>query len=339
MERRAALGKARGQWLAAAAAAILLGVAAGGIVLLRRHAAPEAQAVPSASAAVSAAPEVSLTGKVAASRTVDVAAPIEGTIESMDVEAGAEVFEGQLLARIRNQGIEAGRERAKEEQDRAQTRLNNLESTLIAARLEASRAAADAGRARDDFDRAEKLALREQMLFKSGATPRLKHDKAQTDWQTARQEYETLRARATVAEDRIEKYTRDLDAARRVLEEKTQEMEDADSDLLAGDLLSPVDGTVVATRARAGDEVTPAIENLIQIAVDLSQLLVVLEPEPPLLARIKPEMPVAIHIAEAGDESFAGTVKEIKDSQVIIEFASPNAAVKPGLTAQVRIRF
>ena len=36
-----------------------------------------------------------------------VSAPIEGTLEAVEVEVGAEVSEGQLLARIKNLGLEA----------------------------------------------------------------------------------------------------------------------------------------------------------------------------------------------------------------------------------------
>ena len=40
--------------------------------------------------------------------TINVAAPIEGTVGAFFADVGQEVFEGQLLARITNGGLETG---------------------------------------------------------------------------------------------------------------------------------------------------------------------------------------------------------------------------------------
>jgi len=77
---------------------------------------------------------------------------------------------------------------------------------------------------------------------------------------------------------------------------------------------------------------------MVQIAVDLTSLEVIVEPPPPILARIKAGQPATIRMAEQIGESLPGGVARIDGTQVIVQFLSPNAAIKPGLTAQVTIK-
>ena len=79
------------------------------------------------------------------------------------------------------------------------------------------------------------------------------------------------------------------------------------------------------------------MEDLFQIAVDLSELDVILEPEPRVLERIRPGQEAVVQIAELLS-GIPGKVREIKESRVFVEFTSPDPAVKPGMTVQVRIK-
>jgi hypothetical protein len=62
------------------------------------------------------------------------------------------------------------------------------------------------------------------------------------------------------------------------------------------------------------------------------------EPPPPQLQRIHAGQRAAIHIAEVPDQPISGAVREVKGSQVVVEFISPTPLIKPGLTAQVTIK-
>ncbi|MGH9672144.1 MAG: biotin/lipoyl-binding protein, partial [Bryobacteraceae bacterium] len=188
-------------WLAAL---VLIGVAVAGGVLIYRASLERQQAEAAAKPAPAPVPaaEVTIAGPIEAAQFINVAPPVEGAVDALEVEPGEEVFEGQLLARIRNQTLNTERDRAREDANRVQERVHSLDSAVIAARLEASRAAADAARARGESEQAERVALREQALMREGATPRLKHDKAQKEFQATRAEYEALRDKAKAAEER-----------------------------------------------------------------------------------------------------------------------------------------
>jgi multidrug resistance efflux pump len=86
-----------------------------------------------------------------------------------------------------------------------------------------------------------------------------------------------------------------------------------------------------------GETVNRAASDLFQIAVNLNQLVVVLSPDPKTLERIRPGVPASIQIAEA-PEGITATVREVKSGQVFVDFTSPSPALRPGLTAQVRLR-
>lgn len=328
----------RGKWLLISGAVILVAVAVGALSLLRREPVePVAPATLSQPPVAFTGSEVSLHGRIRAQQVVPVAVPVEGTIEAFFVEVGQEVYEGELLAQIRNTQIAAERDAATVELERARSRVDSLESRVIEVRLEASRARVDASRARDELERAEKVFLRQQLLHSEGATPRLTYEKSRKEFDAAKTEYLNLDELARLAEDRATDQLRNLDEARKALAERNREYEQIGDLLAAAQVYSPVDGLVVARRGQPGEVVRPEIEDLFQIAVNLALLEVVVEPEPPVLERIRPGQEAVVQVAETL-EAIQGKVKEVRGNEVIVEFTSPSPAVTPGLTAQVRIK-
>lgn len=327
----------RGKWLLAAGTLILLAIAAGALSLWLRSSPKPAAQLPAAPA-VFAGTEVTLTGKVRAQHLVLVGVPVDGTIDFLGPEPGQEVYEGELLARVKNQGLEASQQLAQAQFERAQTRVESLNSALIAARLEASRARSEASRAQSEWERAEKAYRRQQMLQKEGAARRLEFEKAQKEFQLAEDHYHALDELARQAEQRTDAVSKELDNARRLLADKQRELEEAGEDLAASEVHSPVNGIVVARSRQMGEEVTRSLKDLFRIAVDLSLLEVVVEPEPPVLARLRPGLAALVVMAELPGEGVAGQVRQVSPAETVIEFTSPSPAVVPGLTAQVRIQ-
>ncbi len=329
----------RGKWILFAGITILLAVAAGTLSVYRQGATRKAAPAPPPAPPLPAqtVSDVSLTGLVQAQRVVNVSAPIEGIVESFSADVGQDVFEGQLIAHVRSTRLDSAVEGANLELERMQSRVHELEAGIITGRLESSRAAADASRAKTEYDRAEKVHQRQQMLIKEGATPRLVFEKAEREYTIAKDDLDTKEKLAQQSAERLDGLNRDLDAAKRALEEREMTAEHAKGDVAAGDVRAPVDGLVISRRGQAGDEVNRTMDDLFRIAVTISALEIALQPEPAVVPRIKVGQAAAIHIAEAPNE-IAGTVREIKDGRVIIDFISPTTAIRPGLSAQVRIK-
>jgi multidrug resistance efflux pump len=330
----------RGKWMLFAGIAVVVLILIGGAVTwcsFRPCAAPSSKSPATQAVPAAAANEVTLTGKIEAQQVIPVAAPIEGIVDELFVEAGADVYEGQLLARIRNGKLDSALESATAEVEKLKARVTTLEGSIIAARLEASRAGADATRVKAEYDRLDRAYQRQQMLLKEGATPRLTFEKAEKEFKQIKAEYDSVADVARTADDRVATLNRDLDSAKKLLDGKIQDLENAKEEAGQGEVKSPVDGMVVSRKGVAGEPVSPMMEDFFVLAANLTALQVVVEPDPSVLTRIKPGQIAGVRIAEAGEE-LPGIVRELRgENQVIVEFVSPGAGVKPGMTAQARI--
>ncbi len=281
--------------------------------------------------------EITLQGKIQAKNVVDVAAPIEGTIDRYLVDAGDQVFEGEVLAQIKNAALDASHQAAQVDVQRIQSRITELESQLGQARLEASRARSDAVRAKGEYQRAQKVFERQQMLYEAGATPRLTYEKAKQDYDDTRSASDAYDGLAQKADDHVTSLAKEIDSAKTLAEQKSKDLDSSETQLAGGEIRSPVNGLVVARRGQAGDAVDPGTKDLLQIAVDLSALEVVVDPDPKVVEQIKQGQAAMIEIAEA-PSLIQGTVREVKTGRVFVDFTSPSAVIKPGLTAMVKIK-
>jgi HlyD family secretion protein len=167
----------------------------------------------------------------------------------------------------------------------------------------------------------------------------LAYEKAEGEFQTAKIETESLAQLASQADERIQQLLRDLEAAKRTLADRQEQLEDIKTDLQAAEVRSPVNGIVVSREGVVGEQTEIGTEaHLFGIATDLSQLSVEIEPEPPVLARLQVGHPALVFVADV-PQALDGTVREIDGSRVMVDFTSPNPLVRPGITAQVRLKF
>ena len=329
----------RGKWVLLAVSSVLIAVAAGALSHFRTPA-PQKPAPQQPAGAPAPAADVSLPGRLQAVKIVNVTAPVDGEVESVLAETGDEVYEGQVLARIINKGLETTKELAETAVESSRSRVSKLEAAILSGRLEASRARADATRARSEYERLEKTFRRQQMLLREGATPRLAFEKSQKEFSNAEIEFQSLDTLAKQAEDRVQSLNTDLTAAKRVLDDKQKQLEDADAGIQAGEVHAPVDGTVVSRKADAGKVVGPDAESrlLFQIATDLTSMEAVVDADPSFLKRLQPGMPVSIFVADV-QQGIEGHVKEVRAGDVVVEFSNPSPLVKPGMPVQVRFSF
>ena len=323
--------------LAGTTAVVLLAAAGGTVIWQRYHATANAAQPQQAAPPPNTVGQVIIEGRTQAREVVTVAPPISGRLEVLHVAVGDDVYEGQLLAEVKSETLEVAEQGATLELERAQTRVNNLESSIATARLEASRASADAQRARSEFDRATRNYSRQKLLIAEGATPRQAFEKAEKEYKTLEAETANLSQSAASAEERVTALNRDLDAARKVLDNSVRDLETAKVRLAAGQILSPATGVLAGIRGAAGDEIHPEIRDLFQIATDTSVLDITFDVSPAQAAKLKPEMPVAITTADTADQALPGRITKIEGTKVTAEFANPSPLVKPGQTAQVRL--
>lgn len=278
-----------------------------------------------------------MSGRIQPRNLISIAASTNGILDAFFVDAGTEVYEGQLLARIRNGDVAASSDIVSKELAKLKDRVSNLEASVIATRLETSRAQADALRVRGELEKSQKLYERQQILLREGATPRLVFEKAEREFNALKTDADSRDGVAKQAEERANIAAQDLDATRGVLDQKTKELEAAQVNAASGEVHAPSDGLIISRRGLPGDPVDRTVKDLFQLAIDRASMEVAIEPEPPLLSRVKAGQAAFVRVAEVPDQAISGTVREIRNTRVFIDFQSPTANIKPGSTAQVTI--
>lgn len=324
-----------GKWVWFSLLAIGAGVAGGALSM--RHRKPPAS-IPNAGTAVISSTDVRLSGIIRPQHITSVTSTINGNVEALMANIGDEVFVGQLLARIGGAGLESEREAAARAVEYAQEQVSKAESAIAAARMEASRASADAQRSQMALERADKVYSRQKTLHAAGATPRLTYEKAEQDFERAQQESEIMEKAVRAANDSVQGALDQLESAKKILADKNQQLEQAQGAFEAAEIRAPIDGLIVERKAEAGKSVQECGGELFQIATDLYALELTVEPPPPDVKRLQPGQPVLVNVPDLQTGGMPGTVKEIKDTQVTVEFTTSIPSVKPGMRADVRLK-
>ena len=293
----------------------------------------------SSGAAVIAEDGVTLHGAIRPQHVVGVGASVSGNIDAFLVEVGEDVFQGQVLARIGSTGLDNAKEAATLAVEKAQDQVSKMESGLNAARLEASRAEADAQRARTQMDRLQKVYERQSTLHRAGATPKLAYDKAEQEYEAAIKEYDIMEKAMRGARENVQTASTALAGARKIIAEKQQEVQESETDYAAAEVRAPLDGTVVGRSGEIGKPAEEAGKQLFQIATDLYAMEVTLEANPEVLKRLHPGQPATVLLLDLPGMGLPGTVKEIKETEVIVEFGNTLPSIRPGMRADVRFLF
>lgn len=274
---------------------------------------------------------------IRARHVIPVPAQVDGVLEEILAAPGEPVYEGQIVARIRNTMLESEREMAVRELEDATEQLHELEAELANRRLEQSRAAAERSRVQIEFDAIEKTYLRQQMLYREGATPRLALEKVEKEFLRSRGERDTAYALERGATERFDDAQRRYDALRIEREARSRELEDANAKIAAADVRSPVTGVLVAITRSAGEPVPVGLPDLARIAVNMAELEAVVDAPPDQLAAFHPGTEALLTFADYPD-AIPGAVREVTGNQAIVEFTTPTPAIVPGSTAQVLLK-
>jgi len=323
-----------GKWLLISVAAVLAG-AGGAALSLHWKGRTNPPVRKTGAALIQTAGEATLSGKLRPQHVTTVKSEVDGDIDAFLVDVGEDVFTGEVLARIGNSGLANRRDAAAAAVSAAEDQVSKAEQTVANARLEASRAEADQQRSRAALDKMRAVYERQQMLNKAGATPRLTWEKAQRDFESARQEYDAMDKAARLSAGQLQSALNDLGAAQKAAADRNQELTAARDNMQSGELLSPVDGTVVARNGEVGG---PAGADLFEIATDMFALEVALEPDPPVLQRLRPGDAATVLIPDLQNAGMSGRIKEIQDNRVVVEFNCTLAAVRPGMPVEVRLK-
>ena len=313
-------------------AAILL-VAGGGFGIVRWRKAHAPRAVAPVIASAPPATALILQGLVQPRNIVSVGASVEGILDAYFVEINQEVYQGQLLGRIRNPKLDEGQQKAQSALDAAESRVTALAGEQLQAKLETSRATADQTRAHNEVERLQKNYDRQQGLWNAGATARLVWEKAQKEYSDAKADADKQDAAAEQAARHEASLAHDLESANQAVASAKTAIERTKTTTASAEMHSPVDGVVVAKQDLTGQPVDPSMKELVKIGTDLTLLCVPIGTEE---KRVHAGLAAKVVI---GSDEYSGTVRDDNGHGLVVDFAVPTAWTRFGEAAQVIIRF
>ncbi len=278
---------------------------------------------------------VSSSGTVNPVRQVTVGSQVSGQIKEMLVDFNSEVRQGQVIARIDPQVFTY-------RVNQATADLDAVRASVLNAQANVGAVSASVSRARLDADNAQRDRLRKQDLLERQFI-------SQADFETSRNAAGTLAEALKVALAQLEVARAQVVAAQAVVRQREASLAQARVDLEHTEIRSPVDGVVIKRSVDVGQTVAASLQapELFVIARDLSDMQVEAAIDEADIARVRVDQKVTFTIDAFPGRSFEGRVGQIRKAAVsaqnvvtytvVVAFANPNAAVLPGMTANVRI--
>jgi HlyD family secretion protein len=250
---------------------------------------------------------VSATGTLQAVTTVQVGSQISGTVESLHADYNSIVRKGQLLAKLDASSAATAL-------DQARASLQNADAEV--ERLRVAKAAADAALAR-----ARELTAKQLLPA--------------ADLQAAETESKSAAAQLVGGEARVAQAGSGVRTAQVNLGKTV--------------ITSPIDGVVIARNVDVGQTVAASLSapTLFVIAADLSEMQLNASIDESDLGRIADGQPVTFTVDAYPNETFSGTVSQMRLNPTtvnnVVTYAAiieaPNKALKlkPGMTATVTV--
>jgi HlyD family secretion protein len=252
--------------------------------------------------------EVHATGHAEALTTVLVGAEISGRIATVEADFNHRVSEGQVLARFDRSALQA--------------QLAQGSAALSAARTTLEQATTEAIQALRVRDRVARLHAQQSV-------PDSERDSAEANAELAEQRVEVARAQVAAQ------------AAALAL---------ARTNLAHAEIRSPIDGVVITRNVDPGQSVASvlAAPTLFTVAANLRLMRVVGAVDEADIGEVREGQAATFTVSAYPDRVFEGTVVEVRNSPVVvqdvvtygtvIDAENLDLALKPGMTASVRIR-
>ncbi len=238
---------------------------------------------------------------------VDVGSQVSGKIDNIYVDFNSLVKEGQVIAEL--------------DQSQFMTRVKQNEANYQSS-------VASLEKAKVTFENVQKKLERASNLFDKDLISYEEKETLETQYYSAKADIRT-------AESRLEQAKSQLDSSK--------------VDLTYTIIRSPIDGIIIDRRVNIGQTVAASFQApvLFQIANDLSKMQVECSVDEADIGNIKEGQKVRFTVDAFPDETFKGTVQQVRYSPeivqnvvtytTIVKVSNPELKLRPGMTATVSI--
>ncbi len=249
---------------------------------------------------------VTATGTLSALVTVTVGSQVSGRLTEINVDFNSQVKKGQILAKLDPQLLQAA--------------IAREQANVASAKGGLARSEANATSAQQQYDRAK-------ALFEGSIGNKADVDSAQAS---------LLAAQA----DKV--------VAKASIQQAVASLQQAQINLAYAVIYSPIDGVVISRAVDVGQTVAASLSapTLFTIAGDLRQMQVDSNVTEGDVGKLRPDMPTIFTVDAYPNQSFKGTVRQIRNSpttvqnvvtyDAVIDVQNPDLLLKPGMTANVK---
>jgi HlyD family secretion protein len=282
------------------------------------------------------AKSVVATGKVEPITKVEIKSKASGIVKKLYVDAGDRVKQGQLLAELDKEEIEARVTQAKAQVEASEASLKGSEADLERAKVDAE--GPDVPMLKRAYDRAQGMA-------KEGVVSASALDDAQKNYELALNKQNVAKAQLQVLKAKIGQ------AQAQLLQDHAN-LKQLEEQLSYTTISSPIDGIILSRDVEVGDAVSSILvlgstATLIMTEGDTSEVYVKGKVDESDIGKVYLGQPARIKVESFKDKTFNGKVTKIspmgveKDNvttfEVRVSINNPGGELKAAMTANAEI--
>lgn len=276
------------------------------------------------------------TGKIEPLAKVEIKSKASGIIKSLYVHYGDTVKQGQLLADLDKEQLQASVREARATLQAAEANLESAKAAYERNKIDAE--GPDVPFALKNLDRARNL-------FIEGLIPQSSLDDAEKNYELALNKQMQARANVNLTKADVQRATAQVAQAKAILER-------ADEDLRNSTIVSPIDGLVLSRNVEVGDAVSSILvlgsqATLIMTLGDVREVYVKGKVDESDIGKVYLGQAARITVESFKDKKFYGKVTKIsplgveKDNvttfEVRVSIQNPSGELKTMMTANAEI--
>jgi len=291
---------------------------------------------------------LSASGYIVAHHKINVNSKVTGRVESIGVEKGDKVKEGQVLVRLESQEFRAQEEQARGYVQTAAGRLAELQNGSRPEEVQQAEHNLSEARATAAND---KISLdRNKDLFTQGVSSKQALDDAIAKYESSQQRVNSLEQSFRMS--KIGPRAEQIEQARGSLTQAKGQLAYAQSQLEATLIRAPVNGTILERTAEKGELITAQfasaaeggpVGSVVALA-DLNDLQVELDISQDDFARLGAKQKGIVSVDAFPDRKYQGVIAEISPEanrqkatvQVKVQILNPDEFLRPEMNASVR---
>jgi HlyD family secretion protein len=291
---------------------------------------------------------LSASGYIVAHHKINVNSKVTGRVESIGVEKGDKVKEGQVLVRLESQEFRAQEEQARGYVQTAAGRLAELQNGSRPEEVQQAEHNLSEARATAAND---KISLdRTKDLFRQGVSSKQALDDAMAKYESSQQRVNSLEQSFRLS--KIGPRAEQIEQARGSLTQAKGQLAYAQSQLEATLIRAPVNGTILERTAEKGELITAQfasaaeggpVGSVVALA-DLNDLQVELDISQDDFARLAAKQKGIVSVDAFPDRKYDGVIAEISPEanrqkatvQVKVQILNPDEFLRPEMNASVR---